>query len=710
MANEPDSVAPRGRPSWKNETLRGFPDPTPRWKAVRSFPNISIPKLITLGHVPHSRVLLAVDHQTGYGGPSTVQQFEDRTDASEIRPFLKLPDIIYGIAFHPNFAENRFVFIGCNGKSIELNAVATRVLRFEVTEDYPFRCNPETQTTIIEWRSNGHNGGDLVFGRDGLLFVSAGDGTSDSDANRAGQNLGVLNGSMLRIDVDRPSNGDMYSIPEGNPFVDIEGARPEIWSYGLRNPWRIAYDAHSNQLWAGNNGQDLWESVYLIQKGANYGWSIKESNHPFHENQDSGPVSISPATFEHHHSEARSLTGGPVYRGKKFPELQGSYIYGDYSTGNIWAIRHDGEKLISQEKIARSNLQISDFDIDSQGEILIADHAGAVYHLERNQDKTGNDFPKTLSATKLFTNLRQEVATPGLIPYQVNSPLWSDGAIKKRWFAVPADKTIGFKAQGSYDFPDESVIVKSFAFEEINSDNAKQHFDSEPRKVETRIMVKLAGEWFGYSYRWNEEQTDAFLVEEQGRDEELKWVAEQGEPVEIRWRYPSRSECMVCHSRAANFVLGLSTEQLHAASDTASQVREIGAQGFFGETWESPDLQELRTLVDPHDAQQPLDLRARSYVHSNCSVCHVKEGGGNSKIVLSAFASQEKMQLFGKKSMHSVPGMKGELLADPVNPDASLLLQRISRRGAGQMPPLATQRIDEAAVRLIRDWISSKAP
>ena len=184
-----------------------------------------------------------------------------------------------------------------------------------------------------------------------MLYVSAGDGTSDSDAKHAGQDLSTLPGSTLRIDVDRPSQGRLYGIPMDNPFLGFEGARPEIWAYGLRNPWRISFDRLTGDLWAGINGQDLWETVQVVRRGENYGWSITEGSHPFQSQRKRGPTPIVEPTIEHPHSEARSITGGHVYSGLKFPSLRGHYIYGDYSTGTLWAAKYRDEKLRHTSKL-----------------------------------------------------------------------------------------------------------------------------------------------------------------------------------------------------------------------------------------------------------------------------------------------------------------------------------------------------------------------
>lgn len=699
---------------WDPERLAGFPEPPPPLKLVEAYPSLEIPKLIALNRVPGTDWLLAVDHKNDWGGPGRVYQFQESSEPkfAELAMFLERPEIIYGFAFDPKFESNRFVYVGCNGRSETLDEVATKVIRLRVDGDGPFVCDPESAVVVIEWKSNGHNGGDLAFGNDGMLYVSTGDGTSDSDVDRNGQNLSTLNGGIIRIDVDGVAGDQQYRIPPDNPFLDVPGARGELWAYGLRNPWRLSYDGPSGQLWTGNNGQDLWESVYLIEKGANYGWSIVESNHPFHVNQDSGPTPISKATVEHHHSEARSLTGGHVYRGSRFPWLVGAYVYGDYSTGNVWGVRHDSESVVWTQHLARSTAQISGFAVDSGGELLVADHAGKIFRFEVNNVAHDIEFPKLLSQTGLFEDLESEEMLDGVHEYYVNSPLWSDGAIKRRWLAVPEGETIGFKEQGAWEFPNDTVLVKSFSFQDKKGRS---------RRVETRLMTRRGGEWYGYSYRWNETQDDAELIEAGGNDEVLDWVVDSGEELTVRWQYPSRSECMVCHSRAAGFVLGLSTEQLNrsmacaenvgaedvGAGEGVSQIGSLHSKGLLRDVPAEQDFTELARLADPYDSTADLEPRVRSYFHVNCATCHINAGGGNSKIVLDAFTEPGEMMLLDQPPLHTSLEIKGASLIAPEEPARSVLLARMARRGPSQMPPLATGRVDKRAVKLVEDWIES---
>jgi uncharacterized repeat protein (TIGR03806 family) len=721
-AEADDDVATTARPRtpWNTSRVTGFPDPPPPFTTRPVYANLAIKYPLAIGRFPHGDLMWMITHRTERGGPGQVHLFRDHPDVSSRELLIEVPEVIYGLAFPPRFATNRYIYIGCNGYSTTLDAMATRVLRFTVSRDPPFRCDPDSQTLIIEWPSDGHNGGDVDFGPDGMLYVSAGDGTSDSDTDDVAQDLGTLTGSILRIDVDRPSDGRMYSIPADNPFVDLPNARPEIWAYGLRNPWRISYDHSDDQLWAGNNGQDLWETAHLVRRGENYGWSVMEGNHPFQLERRRGPTEFVPPTIEHPHSEARSLTGGVVYRGDALPELEGAYIYGDYATGDIWAARHDGSRLAWHMPLARTKMKISGFGLNHQGEVLVVDHGGRIATLVR-QGRRENppDFPRLLSQTGIFADVALHLPQDGLIPYEVNAPLWSDGATKTRLIGLPGDAQIEFRGQDAWVFPEGTVLVKTF-FLPINSPlGVREH------RVETRLLVRQDGEWAGYSYEWNEQQTDAILVTAAGKAREF--VVAEGfadDPKIQTWYYPSRSECMVCHSRAADFVLGFTTRQLNRPYDYGNgpinQLLALQHLGVFKAPPPSdtaaPDSTEfqlprspteLPRLANPYDATQPLADRVRAYFDVNCANCHVEAGGGNSLMDLGFYIDWHEMRIIDATPQHDRLGIKNPRLIAPGDPDRSILLERMRRRGRAQMPPLATSQIDKEAVALIREWILS---
>jgi uncharacterized repeat protein (TIGR03806 family) len=475
----------------------------------------------------------------------------------------------------------------------------------------------------------------------------------------------------------------------------------------------MSYDPTLDQLWVGNNGQDLWEQVYLIKRGANYGWSAYEGGHPFYLDR-MGPDPLSLPAADHPHSEARSLTGGVVYHGDALPELRGSYVYGDWSTGKVWAIRHDGNAVVDHREIADTPFQITGFGLDQAGELIVIDHQTGFHRLVPNpQQETTAPFPTLLSETGLYRSVADREPHPALIPYSVNSPLWSDGALKRRFIAIPGDPeeaTVGFRPGGQgWDFPDGTVLVKEFALEfEAGNPGSEQ-------PIETRLMTRQQGEWVGYSYLWNEDRTDAVLVSGEGADRTFT-LRDPEAPEGVRqlsWHYPSRAECMVCHSRAANFVLGLSTEQMnrdHEYGAVASgQLATLEHIGLFGAPLPKRP-EELPRLADPSDPSAPIEARARSYLHSNCASCHVEAGGGNAAIDLRFDASDERMGLIGVRPNQGDLGVLDARLVSPGDPDRSVLYHRITRRGAGQMPPLASTLVDPQAASLIRSWIEQLGP
>ncbi len=519
----------------------------------------------------------------------------------------------------------------------------------------------------------------------------------------------------------------------------------------------MTVDDKTGHIWVGNNGQDLWEQAYLIEKGANYGWSVMEGSHPFYPNRKAGPTPISKPAIEHPHSEARSITGGIVYYGAKFPKLQGVYIYGDYSTGKIWGVRHDGQRTTWHKELANTRLQITAFGVDSHGEILIADHRGqgegAFYTLEATpKDLPPSTFPHKLSESGLFHSVKGHVMESALIPYSVTSPLWSDGAYKERWIALPgADSHIDFTTWRGWNFPDKTVLVKSFALEMEEGNPASR------RWIETRFLTNQQGEWYGYSYQWNDAQTDGVLVDGKGldRDFSIRVKPSADNPGGVRkqqWHYPSRTECMVCHSRAANFVLGLTEVQMNKEHDYGgvrdNQLRVLEHLGMLRVNWmeetknrlrqeaeskgwsekqineyldkmtatrgqRQPVLSSLlamppekyRPLVDPYDPKQDINARARSYLHANCAQCHIEAGGGNAQIDLEFTTKLDKMRLLDVKPVHDTYGLPDARLVAPGHPERSVLLRRIRHRDAGHMPPLATAVVDRAAVQMMCDWI-----
>ncbi len=312
-----------------------------------------------------------------------IHVFDNDRNASKTKVFLDISDrVIYkdsqneegllGVAFHPKFKQNGELYIYYTTRSEPNTSV---ISRFKVSKEDPDKALADSEVEIMRLKQPywNHNGGTIAFGPDGYLYIGLGDGGSANDPKGNGQNLSTLLGSILRIDVDRPTTGARYSVPSDNPFVNTEGARPEIWAYGLRNVWRLAFDRKTGHLWAADVGQNLWEEINIIEKGGNYGWNYREAAHPFgRDGKTAGSEFIDPV-WEYDHEIGKSITGGYVYRGSKLPELTGCYVYGDYVSGHLWALKYDtrNKTVGSNLSIPSDGFQVISFGEDEKGEIYI---------------------------------------------------------------------------------------------------------------------------------------------------------------------------------------------------------------------------------------------------------------------------------------------------------------------------------------------------
>lgn len=275
-----------------------------------------------------------------------------------------------GLAFHPKFKTNGEFFIFYTDKKAKLTNVVSRM---RVSRDDPDRADPNSEDELlrIEHKYWNHDGGTIIFGPDGYLYVAIGDGGAANDPDDNGQNLGTILGKVLRIDVDRKSDGRPYAIPADNPFVGRPGARPEIFAYGLRNVWRMAFDRATGRLWAADVGQNLYEEIDILESGKNYGWNLREGSHPFGPRGVGLRADLIDPIWEYHHDVGKSITGGGVYRGTRLPELDGAYLYGDYVSMKIWALWYDeNKKAVSANRlIADPQMPILSFGEDDRGDM-----------------------------------------------------------------------------------------------------------------------------------------------------------------------------------------------------------------------------------------------------------------------------------------------------------------------------------------------------
>lgn len=279
---------------------------------------------------------------------------------------------LLGLAFHPKFKTNGELFVFYTDKAKRFENV---VVRFRMKKDDPTTIDPASEEELIRIKHKywNHDGGTLAFGPDGLLYIVLGDGGSANDPDGHGQMTNTLLGKILRIDVDRKDPGLAYAIPKDNPFVGRADYRPEIYATGVRNPWRLSFDRKTGRGWFGDVGQNLWEEINILEKGANYGWSVRESLHPFGPAGTGDRPELTEPVWEYHHALGKSITAGFVSRGQRLPEIDGHYIYADYVTAKIWALKYDEttKRVVANRPIQDAGAPVMSFGEDEAGELYI---------------------------------------------------------------------------------------------------------------------------------------------------------------------------------------------------------------------------------------------------------------------------------------------------------------------------------------------------
>src|SRR5262245_23543801 len=680
------------RPSWNTSRITGAPEPPRPYIAERIFPSLEFNQPLELVALPGTNRLVILEAQ------GKIFSFENRPNDSNLTADLFANirdrdskfDRLYGFAFHPKFLENRYCFVSyvLSGRGPD----GSRVSRFKVaTSDLP-RLIPDSEEIILTWQAGGHNGANLQFGPDGYLYISTGDAGDafPPDGRNSGQDISDLEASILRIDVDRHDPGLAYRIPPDNPFVNNAGARGEVWAYGLRNPWKMAFDPADGSLWVGDVGWEMWEMVYNIQAGANYGWSIVEGPHPVHLELQPGPPPSLPPTVAHSHIESRSITGGHFSQTSRLPNLRGAYIYGDYVTGKIWGLKHDGPTVIWREELVDTPLQPASFGLDQTGVVLIVDHpSGMLYRLAPNPRAGANEnFPRRLSDTGLFADTAQHIPAPGVIPYSVNAEPWADGITAERYVALPGESNLGTykttNAQvgyftGEWSFPDGGVLVKTVSLPIKPGRRALR------LRLETQILHFDVDTWKAYNYIWNDEQTDAVLADDVGTDRSVFIAAEASQTGHRRhtWHHASRTECLLCHTTRVGSILGYKQQNV-------ADLSTLDSIGLFSE----PLKKNVALWPNPHDESAPLEDRARAYLHVNCGHCHTRGGGGSSFFDVQYDRTLAKTALVGSRPTQGTFNILGAQIIAPGDPYRSVLYYRISKLGPGRMPQLGSNVFD----------------
>jgi uncharacterized repeat protein (TIGR03806 family) len=620
-----------------------------------------------------------------------VRRFENNAAVNSVSTFIDISSRVVsggetgllGMAFHPNFATNGYVYLSYTADD---GGLVSRISRFTLdsTGQALDPASEQIILTVSQPYSN-HNGGQIAFGPDGYLYIGFGDGGGGNPQGNS-QNTSNLLGSVLRIDVGDGSSGS-YTIPPDNPFVN-SGGRPEIFAYGFRNPWRWTFDRTTGDFWLGDVGQDNYEEIDKVTNGGNYGWKIMEGTHCYNATSCDQTGLILPVA-EYDHTQGIAVTGGYVYRGTEVPFLYGQYLYGDYGTGKIWALQQTGQGQYASTELLDTSLYIASFAEDHNGELYIVNLNGNILKITGGSSGQQSQIPNLLSDWGCFQASDITSFSDSVIPYNINALLWSDHADKGRFMAIPDNTTIDIDNQGRFDLPVGSVVGKNFRL------NGKL--------IETRLLLHFQQPygWKGYSYEWNDSETEATLLTT-ANDKDFNGQT---------WHYPSRAECEICHTTVAGFTLGPEIGQLNRSfiytrNNNTEANQLITLQDINVLSRPLSEAEKSTTFYAIDDTAYSAERRARSYLHTNCAICHQPGGTGGGNMDLRMDTSLENTGICNVAPLGDSMGLINPVIVSPGDPNNSILVLRMENLGQYRMPPLATSVVDTQAVTVIREWIS----
>ncbi len=656
---------------------------------------------------------------------------------------------VMNMVFHPEYRQagspNRnyfYVFYVADTG----NAQFVRVSRFTATEGQN-SANRDTEQILIQERlsTTFHRGGGMTFGTDGFLYIGMGDFGNPNNGQDISDNLAA---GILRIDVDQdparshaipkdsgPGDDETYNqnyfIPNDNPFVGQAGVLEEYYALGERNPHRLTMDPITGRLFVGNVGGNTdtsQEEVNEVFKGGNYGWPFREGdtelgNWTFQASGQTFQVMGRPANIAGELTEpnlflnrpgdcigvdtdcssvgddqaGKCLIGGYVYRGSALPQLDGRYILSDCNIGTVWAATDDRAHGPMEVLLTSPFVEVVTFGQDKDGEVYFGGTDRQIFKLVPSGPPVG-DPPALLSETGVFTDMATMATAPGVIPYGVSNPLWSDAAAKKRWLVIPNDGSADTDAE-QIDASDEiwkipvgAALVKHFDLEQA---------DGSLHRLETRFLIHGEDDrFYGFTYRWRADNSDADLQGPESFQEDVNGQV---------WHYPSRSECGRCHNSAAGYVLGPKTvffnSPLYYESTglTANALTTLQGLGLFGDT-----LPALSARGGPslHNTTAFAEERARAYLGSNCAHCHRPNGPGRGDFDARFTTPLAEQNLIGSEVIEALDIEGAQLLA-PQQPEKSVLFKRLVALDGTAMPPLAKGIVDQNAVAVFTAWLDA---
>lgn len=721
------------------------------WSVVPAFPNLVFTNALGFTHVPGTNLLCVWERE------GRVWFFPTNSNTTQKWLVLDISNQCQGwddsgllnLAFHPGFATNRHMFLyytwvtpGTVVGSPTTRPAHTvtgkyhdRLSRFTLDGNGVSSTNSEVVFIDQTGNDTWHNGGGMFFHpTDGFLYYTDGDDFNTANHQVITNNLFA---GVFRIDVDQrggsvshppprqPAQGFTanYYIPNDNPFVGQPNVLEEFFCHGLRSPHRMTIDPPTGRIYIGDVGASSREEINRMEPGEsgfNFQWPYVEG---FVGSMPANYIGISRSpVLDYPRSDGVAVIGGHVYRGSEFAaELGGRYLFGDNVTRTVWVM---DESTTPATKLAIGTLPkgdgpnsgsdytgLSSFGLDAQGEIHMCQMSsigGRIYKLSRGSPSASRPLPELLSQTGAFSNLGTLEPNDGLIPYSVNSPLWSDAADKTRWMGVPTNTFVTFTTNSSWTFPSGSVFVKHF---ELSTNDLNPSFR---RRLETRLLVRdTNGVVYGATYKWRLDHSDADLVNTLTNEPILITTA-TGTRTQV-WSYPGRQNCLTCHTVPSGGVLGVNTRQLNGnftypqTGVTDNQLRALNHAGLFSTPVNEAAIPVHPKLVPVTDTNATLELRVRSYLDANCAQCHRPGGGVRANFDARFDTPLDSSGIIGGAVLDNL-GITGGKVVVPGETNKSILFVRDNSVAAIKMPPLAKNTIDMDAMAVIGKWIGSLPP
>jgi len=743
-----------------------FPESQPgansKWELIDPMPNLTLKSPLRMVRMPNAEDYLVLS-KAGlvYRVSVADEQKSIALDISHLT-FKKGDSGSTGMALHPKFGDSNFpdkqeVYIFYKSKpdpekwsSLGYN----RLSKFKWSETLG-KFDEESEEILIQQfdRHEWHDGGGLFFDDKGFLFLSLGDEGADEFQSDSNQKIdGGLFSGVLRIDIDndmsrshpirrQPTGNDSppegwwptytqgYSIPNDNPWLDESGGvLEEYYALGTRSPYSMHYDKEKDEIWLADVGSSVREEINIVEAGDNLQW-------PYMEGYELSEVHSKPANlignekevyFEYDRSIGSCIIGGGIYRGSLFSGLNGKYLFADYTGDKIAALTRNGSNNSPTHEVLLSDIsgipvgmmeetRISGLHIADDGNIYVMIY-GANYAEESKilQLKSKNevpDPPSKLSDIGVFEDLVSLRVRNGIIPYNVNAPLWSDGALKKRWMMIPNDgifdepsEKIIFNKEADWTFPEGTVFIKHFELPLSNEE------DAEISRLETRFFViGKDGRGYGLSYKWNDEGTEAFLLS--GGETKSFDIYEDGQYAYTQsWEYPSRDQCLSCHNENAKYVLGVKTHQLNSlleyehSNEKINQLDYLNSHKIF-----STDIGYTGFMLQSyHIENEKTDLEDRiaSYLDANCSSCH-REGGIPDLNLDFRYNSSQNLKRFVDWPTESHASTSGRPIVTKGDHENSEIWVRDASELSNQMPPLGRTFVDQIYVDSLAKWIDN---